>query len=351
MGRGGSGLHRRPHPPWNWKRDENRTFKEKQPTPFYLANPPSTPPPTTNTMAPTSGISKDPQKQSKAPALDPKGKKATPAHGRRAGTKTGPPPLSPESQNDTEHADRIVTTPGIGDEVGMRPVAEHEVRQILPKVGHHTALEEGDSATRRPRRGHPADMPARIEALTELFQSFDKDIMSIRAHQASLEHRVRDLTFCQDYYKPLRNRFISTFKRDILDTATPADLEIIGEGNLCADCGDAIADARLYTDGERIDLTTFTRLYGLLPYVVPKIRHQETMTMINMHATIIASKEKTVTDKFHRLFEQFVKVFTEYGEGFEQGYLKGDPTEVTHAYREFANCIKTEVGGEAEDSN
>ncbi|PWW75416.1 hypothetical protein C7212DRAFT_202879, partial [Tuber magnatum] len=148
----------------------------------------------------------------------------------------------------------------------------------------------------------------------------------------------------------LRNSFIGISKMDILGSATSADCEIIGEGNESADCGDALADATLYTaGGERSDVTPFTKLYVLLLDVVPRIREYsllsttKTIDIANTHPTIIASKEKTVSNKFCRLFARFVKVFTEYGQCFEPGYLSGDPTEVTHAYWEFVNCLKTEV--------
>jgi len=212
------------------------------------------------------------------------------------------------------------------------------------ETGHYTALGKGDSSLDGCLFVHSTDPLALIEEIMQLFQSFEKRIISLREHQASLEHRVQTLTLCEDSYKPLRNRFISTFKRDILGNATSTDLGIIGEGNQSAECGDAIADAALYTDGgERSDAKTYTSLYGLHPLIVSQIRHQETIDILNAHATTIACKEKTVSDEFHRRFAHFITVFTEHGDGFEQGYLSGYPTEVTDAYWEFMRCLNTEV--------
>ena len=85
---------------------------------------------------------------------------------------------------------------------------------------------------------------------------------------ASLEDRVNNLTVSLDSYQVLRNRFMSTFKRDKLGNATEADFRLISEGNHWAHGGDAIADAILY-EGQRPrrsqDVLTYERLYGLDP--------------------------------------------------------------------------------------
>ena len=44
----------------------------------------------------------------------------------------------------------------------------------------------------------------------------------------------------------LRNRFLSTFKRDKLQNATPADIRLIADGNVWAQEGNASRDADLY---------------------------------------------------------------------------------------------------------
>lgn len=80
------------------------------------------------------------------------------------------------------------------------------------------------------------------------------------------------LTCSLDTYKLLRNRFISTYKRDKLENATDSDRKIIGVGNLWAHGGDAVVDAQLYQDRSgRCDFSVFKKLYGLLPETVQRI--------------------------------------------------------------------------------
>ena len=66
---------------------------------------------------------------------------------------------------------------------------------------------------------------------------------------ASLEDRVQSPSQSLQNYKLVRSRFISTFKRDVLGTATDAGREIVRGGNTWAHGGDAIADAQLYEIG------------------------------------------------------------------------------------------------------
>jgi hypothetical protein len=71
--------------------------------------------------------------------------------------------------------------------------------------------------------------------------------------------------------------------------------------------------------------------------------HKETIDVLNTHAGVVASKHNTGSDKFYRLSTEFVKAFEKSGEGYEEGYLDGNPTDVTRAYWAFLNCIKDEV--------
>ena len=90
----------------------------------------------------------------------------------------------------------------------------------------------------------------------------------------SLEERVTSLTLSLEAYHILRNRFLSTFRRDKLGNATEADFRLISEGNRWAHGGDATADALLY-EGRlrlwRVDVSTYEKLYGLDPARVAQI--------------------------------------------------------------------------------
>ena len=95
---------------------------------------------------------------------------------------------------------------------------------------------------------------------------------------ALLQGRITDLTTSFDAYKTLRNRFISTFRRDVLKRETEDDRRIIAAGNSSAHCGDAVVDASLYDmvgPGARKDVFSFTELYGLDPLVVPSLGERD----------------------------------------------------------------------------
>ena len=66
---------------------------------------------------------------------------------------------------------------------------------------------------------------------------------SLQSRVSALEDRAKSLSASLHQYKLVRDRFISTFKRDILNTVTGADREIIRSGNMWTH--DAIVDAQL----------------------------------------------------------------------------------------------------------
>ncbi|KAG0129176.1 hypothetical protein HOY82DRAFT_465121, partial [Tuber indicum] len=87
------------------------------------------------------------------------------------------------------------------------------------------------------------------------------------------------------------NRFMSSFKHNKLHSAVDCDHKIIRDGNATAHGGNTEADAMLYCGpAGRRDVKTFEHLYGLLPEMVLKIRHAETIDLLNKHATVRASK-------------------------------------------------------------
>ena len=91
-----------------------------------------------------------------------------------------------------------------------------------------------------------------------------------------LTTKVLSLAVSSKDHMQVRNRFISTFKRDKLKTANPSDYEIIWEGNLAAHGGDAILDAALYISlNKRSDIDTFEKLYGLTPVQVSRISEHQ----------------------------------------------------------------------------
>ena len=119
---------------------------------------------------------------------------------------------------------------------------------------------------------NPASLLIRVRALEEEVTSQKEKITSHKIKISSLEDRVRSLTISLDAYKLLRNRFISTFKRDKLANATEADRRIIAEGSGWVHGGDAIVDAELYQGmAGRRDFQVFKKLYGMDPSIVLRI--------------------------------------------------------------------------------
>ena len=87
--------------------------------------------------------------------------------------------------------------------------------------------------------------------------------MSVAAQDtriASLEGQVEGPAASVEAYKSVRNRFIITYKCDVLKNDTFADRRIIAAGNASAHWGDAVADALLYKQGARSDFS-YTKCY------------------------------------------------------------------------------------------
>lgn len=150
----------------------------------------------------------------------------------------------------------------------------------------------------------------------------------------------------EGFYTP-RNRFLSTFKRDILKTATPAEV-MIKEEKACANRGNALWDAELYEKPiGRTDFGTYKALYGLHPAVVRTICklsrmqvkwykliytvYPPTIRALNRHATIAVSRGSLSTEA-SRLFTKFIGVL-ETAE-FPKDYLESN-TPLSSAYWSF----------------
>lgn len=87
-----------------------------------------------------------------------------------------------------------------------------------------------------------------------------------------LKDRVYNLEVSSKKYMQLRNRYISTFKRDKLCTSTSTDHAIIRNGSQVTHVPNAITDAALYTSlNQRSDTVTFEKLYGLDPAQVSRM--------------------------------------------------------------------------------
>lgn len=123
------------------------------------------------------------------------------------------------------------------------------------------------------------EVATREEGITSRREEITAQKVGITSLKEKLNsHKIKissleDPTTSLDAHKLVRNRFISTFKRDKLANATEADRRIIAEGgNGWAHGGDAIADAKLYQGmAGRRDFRAFEKLYGMDPSIVLRI--------------------------------------------------------------------------------
>lgn len=132
-------------------------------------------------------------------------------------------------------------------------------------VGNHQGLEY---ASCRMRLDEITD---RITALERDNKDLKSDNTDLKSDNKNLNSRITDLELSTQGFYKLRSRFLSTYKRDRLGTASSADYQTIGEGNVFAHAGNALRDAELYTRGERTDFPTYKSLYGLHPGIVTMI--------------------------------------------------------------------------------
>jgi len=186
----------------------------------------------------------------------------------------------------------------------------------------------------------------------------DTTIATLKREKTFLEAQVRDLTASLVAYKTLRNRFISTYKRDVLNNATEDDRRIITAGNSWAHGGDAVVDASLYRlkgPGARSDDPAYVALYGVSPtivleslseremgfYISQKFRltyldDPRTIKVLNSHAGVVASKYKHGSETFYANFRVFVSELKK-GENYDA------EAALNNAYWTFMNCTKAEV--------
>ena len=101
----------------------------------------------------------------------------------------------------------------------------------------------------------------------------EKKIADHEKKIAGLETQVVHLQKTTGSYSSIRNRFLSTYKRDKLGTATDDDYKLIRAGSAWAHEGDAVRDAELYdVIGGRADTGVYRKLYGLDPVLLASQR-------------------------------------------------------------------------------
>jgi len=197
-------------------------------------------------------------------------------------------------------------------------------------------------------RGQKETFESRVKSLEGRVRDVEANNERLEANNERLYSRIVDLEVSSTTLKNLRNRFISTYKRDKLATAEDYDFKFIASGNRFAHSGNCKRDAELYTAGGRTDIDVYILLYGLHPGIVNMMTYRPTITTLDTHATIVASNHKTASEQFHILFANFIKALQEshYVDKFLE---RNDTARLSGSYSAFLDCLKTEVSDQAAD--
>ncbi|KAE8138352.1 hypothetical protein BDV38DRAFT_282029 [Aspergillus pseudotamarii] len=106
-----------------------------------------------------------------------------------------------------------------------------------------------------------------------------------------------------------RHRFLTAYKRNKLREKSGM---LYGRhskhshGDMMTDLGGSLyEDAELYRMNRRQDPEIYEELYGISPFIVPKM-HSETCALLNDHATVLASGNYQFTFLFEQGFKGFI---------------------------------------------
>lgn len=89
---------------------------------------------------------------------------------------------------------------------------------------------------------------------------------TMHRHEIRLQHHtymIGQLTAKSQRYIDITQRFLKTFRRDILNRRSRDSQRIISADNARAHKGDCVTDAQLYRDGHRADEELMIELHGL----------------------------------------------------------------------------------------
>jgi hypothetical protein len=89
--------------------------------------------------------------------------------------------------------------------------------------------------------------------MSEMRETHSSEIKGLRARVGDLE------TACEGYLQ-IRQRFLDTYRRDVLKDPAAKWTDAIGLGNKAAHNGDAVTDARLYGMGARNDRSSIGKI-------------------------------------------------------------------------------------------
>ena len=93
--------------------------------------------------------------------------------------------------------------------------------------------------------------------------NLNTEVANLSTEVINLNTKINILAPESASYLALRNRFFSTYRRDILGSVNSKDCDAIPLANKKAHAGHVITDRRLYENGTRFDDETFQDLYGI----------------------------------------------------------------------------------------
>ena len=121
---------------------------------------------------------------------------------------------------------------------------------------------------------HAAAMSSKIEGrlsrvendLANTKNDLTNTTSQLNSKTTELDNKIQELQQVSIGYRHFRQRFLSTYKRDVLCNANDTDLSAIREGNQVVHGGNSKRDAELYSGlNQRTDIAVFKHLYGVLP--------------------------------------------------------------------------------------
>lgn len=120
------------------------------------------------------------------------------------------------------------------------------------------------------RWGNPAGLSVLeiIDLLSSDVKSMNTEVANLKSEVANLQLEIDNLNTKVNILAPdstsylaIRNRFFSTYQRDILGSMNSKDRDAVPLENKKAHTGDILADRKLYENGTRVDV--FEDLYGI----------------------------------------------------------------------------------------
>ena len=91
----------------------------------------------------------------------------------------------------------------------------------------------------------------------------DTKIKNLENQVQQMSNQMQHMSHASNGYLKVRQRFLSTYRRDVLGDVSETTAAVIRAGNRAAHDGDAVCDAGLYETQVRRDESIFIKLYGM----------------------------------------------------------------------------------------